>query len=59
MPGDLEQVLAFGVVEVEGAGHAVQDAAVGGTREIASLQSQVVVDRHTGQHRGLFTAQPR
>jgi hypothetical protein len=36
-------VFAFGVVELKGAGHTVQDA-VGGAGQISALQPDVVID---------------
>jgi hypothetical protein len=56
-PGEVVQVFAFGVVEVQGAGDAVQDA-VGGPRQVAALESHVVVERDAGQQCDLLAAQP-
>jgi len=50
------QVVAFGVVELEGVADAVQDA-VGYAADVAAFESCVVLDADAGQERDLFAAQ--
>jgi aryl-alcohol dehydrogenase-like predicted oxidoreductase len=55
--GQIEQVGAFSLVELEGGGDTVEDG-VGGAGEVAAFHADVVVDAHAGQQRDLFAAQP-
>src|SRR4051812_1194377 len=55
--GQGEEVVAFGVLEVERVGEGVEDA-LGGATEAAALHPYVVVDRDPGQHGDLLAAQP-
>ena len=54
--GEVEQVGAFGFVELQGAGDGFEDA-VGDTGEVAALEPGVVVDAHPGEHGDLFASQ--
>ena len=54
--GQIEQVGAFGLVELQGTGDSFEDA-VGDAGEVAALQTGVVVDAHPGEHGDLFAAQ--
>ena len=56
--GEVEEVGAFGFVELQGAGDGFEDA-VGDTGEVAALEPGVVVDAHPGQDGDLFAAQAR
>ena len=55
--GEVEQVGALGLIEVQGAGDPFQHA-VGGPVRPAAFQPGVVVDADPGQDRDLFPAQP-
>ncbi len=55
--GEVEQVGAFGLVELECAGDAFQHG-VGGAGEVPAFHPDVVVDAHAGQQRDLLAAQP-
>ena len=57
LPGQGEEVVALGLVELQGVGEGVEDA-LGGAGEAAALHAHVVVDRDTGEHGDLFAAQP-
>jgi hypothetical protein len=50
-------VLALGVVELQGAGHGVEDI-VGHAADVALLQAVVPVGADPGQHGDLLAAQP-
>ena len=54
--GEVEEVGALGVVELERPGQRLQHA-LGGAAHVAALQARVVRDAHAGQHRDLFAAQ--
>ena len=54
--GQVEQVGAFGFVELQGTGDGFEDA-VGDTGEVAALEPGVVVDADPGEHGDLFAAQ--
>ena len=56
LPGEGEEVVAFGVVELQGDGEGVEDA-VGGAGEVAAFHADVVVDRDAGEHGDLLAAQ--
>ena len=49
-------MVAFGVVQLQRPGHAVQDG-VGGAGEGAAFHPDVVVDADTGEQRDLFASQ--
>jgi hypothetical protein len=55
--GEAEQVGAFGVVELQGAGEGVEHAGRD-TGQRAALELCVVLHAHSGQRRDLATAQP-
>ena len=54
--GEVEQVRALGVVELETAGERFEHA-LGDAAQVAALHLGVVVDADAGEHRGLFAAQ--
>ena len=54
--GQGEEVVALGVLEVQGARQGVEDA-LGRAREAAAFEAHVVVDRDPGEHRDLFATQ--
>ena len=54
----VEQVAAFGVVELQRAGDGVQDA-LGDPGGVAAFEAGVVLHAHPGEHRDLDPAQPR
>ena len=56
--GQVEQVGAFGFVELQGTGDGFEDA-VGDTGEVAALEPGVVVDADPGEHGDLLAAQAR
>src|SRR5829696_3911567 len=55
--GQLEEMGAFGLVELQGTGDGFEDA-VGHTGEIPALEPRVVVDADPGQDGALFATQP-
>jgi hypothetical protein len=54
--GEVEQVAAFGVVELKRPGDALEDG-VRGTGQVAAFHPDVVVDADPGEHRDLLPAQ--
>ena len=54
--GEVEQVGAFGFVELQGAGDGFEDA-VGDAGEVPAFEPGVVVDADPGEHGDLFAAQ--
>jgi hypothetical protein len=56
--GQVVEVGAFGVVELEGVRDGVEDF-LRGTREMAAFEADVVVDADAGEHGDLFAAQAR
>jgi hypothetical protein len=54
--GEVEQVQAFGVVELQGSREGIQDA-VGHAVRVAALQAGVVRDADACEHGDLFAAQ--
>lgn len=57
-PGQVEQVGAFGLVELEHRGHRVEDG-IGGAAEIAAFEPGVVVHADPGEQCDLLAAQSR
>jgi hypothetical protein len=57
-PGKVGQVLAFGLVQLQGAGQRIEHD-VGDPGEIAALQLGVVLDADTGEVGHLAAFQPR
>jgi hypothetical protein len=55
--GEVEEVGALGVVELERPGQCLQDA-LGGAAHVSAFKARVVLDAHAGQHGDLFAAQP-
>jgi hypothetical protein len=55
--GEVEDVGALGVVELERPGQCLQDA-LGGAAHVSAFKARVVLDAHAGQHGDLFAAQP-
>jgi hypothetical protein len=53
--GQVEQVGAFGLVELQGGGQAVEDG-VRGSGKVAAFHADVVVDAHAREQRDLFAA---
>ena len=56
--GEVEEVGAFGVVELERSGQCLQHA-LGGAAHVSAFKAGVVLDAHAGQDGDLFAAQPR
>ena len=54
--GEVEQVVAFGVVQLQCPGDAFEDG-VGGAGQVAAFHPDVVVDADSGEHRDLLPAQ--
>jgi len=54
--GEIEEMAALGVVELERPGQCLQHA-LGGAAHVSALQARVVRDAHAGQDRDLFAAQ--
>ena len=54
--GEVEEVGALGVVELERPGQCLQHA-LGGAAHVSAFQARVVLDAHAGQDRDLFAAQ--
>jgi hypothetical protein len=55
--GQVEEVLALGVVQLQGPGDGGQHA-LRGAADVAALQPRVVVEAHAGEHGDLLAAQP-
>ncbi len=55
--GQVEQVRALGLIQLQGAGECVKDG-VGGAAGVAAFQAGVVVDAEPGQQRDLLPAEP-
>ena len=55
--GQIEQVGAFGLVELERAGDAVEDS-VGCAGEVSSFHADVVVDADAGEQSDLLAPEP-
>ena len=56
-PGEVEQVVTFGLIELKGVRYGVEHG-VRHPAEVAPLQAGVVLAADAGQHRDLTTAQP-
>jgi hypothetical protein len=53
---EVEQVVAFGIVQLQHPGHALEDG-VRGASQVAAFHLDVVVDADTGEQRDLLPAQ--
>ena len=56
--GEVKQVGALGVVELQRLGERLEDG-VGGAGGVAAFQALVVLDAHPGQRGDLLASQPR
>ena len=56
--GEVEQVRALGLVELQRAGERLEHA-LGDAAHVAALEARVVRDADAGEHRDLLAAQPR
>jgi hypothetical protein len=57
LPGEGEEVFAFGLVQLQRRGQGLEHA-LGGAGQAAALHAHVVVHRDPGEHRHLLAAQP-
>ena len=55
--GEVEEVGAFGVVELQRTGERLEHG-LGDAASVAALEARVVLDADAGEHRDLLAAQP-